>query len=669
MSEGTSKRREWVKNAAIIFLSVMLVLTFFSNTIMNYSLPEVATVYVQPGSITAKVRGTGNVEATDPYKVIAKESRVITSVPVKQGDEVEKDDVLYYLEDAESEELTKAEAELNAMVLDYMLSLFNGDVSNSIINKVESGNTDSFNNYQSKISGMQNSVKAAQDNVAAHQTNVDNLTKQLDLLANNSTADTTAEQNAVNEAQQGVTDASNKVTNIQAKLTNLESRKTDLEAQIAAVKALVPGVDTTGGTQAGGIQLLQEKEALALKAKNDAPAELQKAINDILKTYESDFSELSPDAAFEEAKSKTELARVTKDNKAQFEASKAAYETYLTRYNATFAAYDVAKKNTEEGTKQLQNYSADVEKLKKLEEEISDVRDELRSATNNVTNANSTLTTAQQILADKKENKSNASSQKDINNKLIEAKSALTTAKTQLEKLQTEQTDLIKNLQAELNLDNKNELIELKEQEIEKLKEKSMGSAVKAPVAGTVTNLAHVAGETIKLDEEIAVIQVAGKGFSVSFTVTNEQAQKVQVGDTAELQNSWYYQDMQIILTSVKPDPDNPGQRKRLTFSVNSSDVQAGQALNISVGQRSANYELVVPNSAIREDNNGKFILIVEPRNSPLGNRYFATRVDVEVVASDDNNTAVSAGLYGYEYVITTATKPVTAGKQVRLSD
>ena len=42
---GGKKRREWVKNAAIIFLSVMLVLTFFSNTFMNYSLPEVAAQY------------------------------------------------------------------------------------------------------------------------------------------------------------------------------------------------------------------------------------------------------------------------------------------------------------------------------------------------------------------------------------------------------------------------------------------------------------------------------------------------------------------------------------------------------------------------------------------------------------------------------------------------
>ena len=54
--KNTTKRREWVKNAAIIFLTIMLLLTFFSNTIMNYSLPEVATQYVQTGTITAKVR-------------------------------------------------------------------------------------------------------------------------------------------------------------------------------------------------------------------------------------------------------------------------------------------------------------------------------------------------------------------------------------------------------------------------------------------------------------------------------------------------------------------------------------------------------------------------------------------------------------------------------------
>ena len=86
---GGKKRREWVKNAAIIFLSVMLVLTFFSNTFMNYSLPEVAAQYVQSGTITAKIRGTGTVESGDPYNVKITETRTISSVLVKTGDKVD----------------------------------------------------------------------------------------------------------------------------------------------------------------------------------------------------------------------------------------------------------------------------------------------------------------------------------------------------------------------------------------------------------------------------------------------------------------------------------------------------------------------------------------------------------------------------------------------------
>ena len=121
-------------------------------------------------------------------------------------------------------------------------------------------------------------------------------------------------------------------------------------------------------------------------------------------------------------------------------------------------------------------------------------------------------------------------------------------------------------------------------------------------------------------------------------------------------------------MSSIKTDKDDPGQKKLLTFDV-SGDVVAGQTLNVSVGQKSAEYDLIVPNSAIREDNNGKFVLIVETKSSPLGNRYYASRVDVQVVASDDTKSAVSGGLYGYEFVITTSTKPVEAGQLVRLAE
>ena len=86
------------------------------------------------------------------------------------------------------------------------------------------------------------------------------------------------------------------------------------------------------------------------------------------------------------------------------------------------------------------------------------------------------------------------------------------------------------------------------------------------------------------------------------------------------------------------------------------------------MGSKGQQYDLLVPNSSIREDNNGKFVLTVVAKSSPLGNRYTATRVDVKVLASDDTMSAVS-GLSQGDFVITTSTKPIEAGTLVRLAE
>jgi multidrug efflux pump subunit AcrA (membrane-fusion protein) len=88
MTEEKTKKREWVKNAAIIFLVILLILTFFSNTIMNWSLPEVSIKYVSSGTINAQIRGTGTVTASESYEVSIDESRVVKTVYAKVGEEV-----------------------------------------------------------------------------------------------------------------------------------------------------------------------------------------------------------------------------------------------------------------------------------------------------------------------------------------------------------------------------------------------------------------------------------------------------------------------------------------------------------------------------------------------------------------------------------------------------
>ena len=313
-------------------------------------------------------------------------------------------------------------------------------------------------------------------------------------------------------------------------------------------------------------------------------------------------------------------------------------------------------------------YAADIEyqKASKALESVITAGSQMSSLQTAVNNANNYVNECQaRVNALQNEisnNKVDSDKQKEsLQMQKISAEEALKNAQKEL-------TQLLTDISSELNLGNQNSIIREQREKIAKLKENAVGAVITAPIAGTITSVNKIAGESITPNEELAVMQPEGKGFSMSFTVTPEQAKKVTVGEQAEIQNSWYYNDIKATLVGIRPDPESNGAKKLLVFDV-SGDVQAGQSVSVSIGQRSANYDLLVPNSAVREDNNGKFILIVEAKNSPLGNRYIATRVDVEVLGSDDNKTAISAPLYGYEYVITTATQPVEAGKQVRLAE
>ncbi len=662
MNENTnpSKRREWVKNAAIVFLSIMLVLTFFSNTIMNYSLPEVATEYVQSGTITAKVRGTGNLEATDPYSVVVTESRKIESVNVKNGDVVEKDAVLFYLEDVESEELKTAQKELDDLRLAYLTGLFTGDITSDVISKVESGQTGSLASYQAKLADIDSRLKAAKNSLASAtanqqnvQNNLNNLTGQKN-IKDATVVDTTGEQQAVNSAAAAVANATEEVSRIEGEIAAVNAK---IEEAVSLLGTPVTGEDGSVSLT-GGLENFQN-------AKDTAETELA----------EKQIALSEAQQKLQEAEQKVQeatAAGIQEDiEKAQLEYNEIKVYIYDPAAGDVQVATDklnVANGELEKAAQALSSYNSNKALLASLEAS-------LENANRNLNNAKATQTSAQEALSNKEAKAKDISAQNDLNTQIAQATNSKTQAETQvaniteeITKLETEKSDLVKALTAELNLSAQNAQIAQKEEEIERLKEKSVGSTITAPVAGTVASINLVAGESTKPEEVLAVIQPAGKGFTMSFSATTEQAKKLSVGDVAQLQNAWYYDNVKATLASIKPDPDDPAQKKLLTFNVE-GDVQAGQALSVSVGQRSSEYELVVPNSAIREDNNGKFILIVESKSSPLGNRYIATRVDVEVLASDDTHTAISAGLYGYEYVITTATKPVEAGKQVRLTD
>lgn len=649
MNENVSKRREWVKNAAIVFLTVMLILTFFSNTIMNYSLPMVAAQYINSGSITAKVRGTGTIEAADPYSVELTETRVIESVKVRQGDYVEKDQVLFLLKDAESEELKAAEDALEAALLEFKKSILTGDISAGVVTNVQAGVETPTDTYRKKI-------VAAQNNYDTLQAQLDELQKQKSLVALNTGADTTAEETALANAETKLASAKANLSAIQGSLpsTDEATAKANAESLLTVANAYLLDVQNAealmkvSSAKMDALNLALSAQQAYADAKANVPdgtldpeadpvvIEKKTALNGAIDNANALACGGEKDDHPKCVITGEDINKCIADVNGDYQANATAYTTKKAKYDEAYANYLVAN----------EQYLLFGQK---------------RNAEAAVNSAQKEVTNAQNALNNKIASGDNSKQLAEIEKKIIETQAAV-------DKAQSDLTQLLDDIQAELTLGAQSDTIKELREKVEELRADAIGAEVKAPISGTIASVSCVAGETVQADSAMAVIQPDGKGFSMKFSVTAEQAKRLTPGDPAEVQNSWYYSDITATLAQIANDPDNPGRNKLLIFDID-GDVMGGQSLSLSVGQKSANYDMIVPNSAIREDNNGKFVLIVESKSSPLGNRYIATRVDVEVLASDDMQSAISGALYGYEFVITTSNKPVEAGKQVRLSD
>ena len=541
----------------------MLVLTFFSNTIMNYSLPEVSTQYVQSGSITAKIRGTGVVESGDPYEITINETRKVSGVPIRVGDVVQKGDVLLYLEDLESEELKSAREALKAAQDAYDDAILNNkELTSEDINAAK-GNA-STNTYRKQLNQAQENLKQAKDAVKPLQELVAKLQQNI--------ADCDAQLSYERDQDSLASERLNTAnTAFDLATTNMANAEASLRAA-----------------------------DIAVDAKNAEIAALDPAAED----YEAQVAAKNAELA---------ALTATRDNAVN------QYNSYLDAYNKAAAEKTAAEQNL------------------------------------NARNTSTVVTNVQKAKADNELQLHSASKQ------LTAAEKLVTDYQTQLDELVSK----IGNVSVvEKLLEN----IKTAQERVDELTEKSIDATVTSDISGTITQINIVAGNNATPGVPLVLLQPEGKGMTMSFSVTNDQAKRVSIGDRADLINAWRYDDVEVTLSSIKPDKTEPGTKKLLTFDVTGS-VIAGQTLNISVGQKSASFDLIVPNSAIREDANGKFILTVESRTSPLNNRYFAVRTDVEVLASDERQSAISGALYGWEYVIINSTQPVEAGQQIRLAE
>ena len=622
MTEQRVKNRGWVKNVAIIFLAVMLVLTFFSNTIMNASLPEAAVQYVQSGSITTQIRGTGTITAKEVYEVKTTTSRKVQSVLVTKEQEVKVGDVLLILAAGEGTETDELKTQLETAKYSYQQKLIN-----------MSGGGSEVTRAQEKL----------QEAIAAR-----------DAIAVNITAE------------------------------DIELAKVRYETAKEYYQQLTYELEDAGGYVEGG--------------KGDTLKELSDAVNAAQLEYDSNCIRYAKEYAFvnQLAADASVFGTHGSDRDAYAEAITGAFAaagedttvhnyfvdlasvTQAERENLGIDRVDITKYPYSDLVSALpsQNITAVAKgygEILTAKDALTKAQDAYNKAVESMQPQNEALN--KQVTEAKREMDALEAEYKELSDK----KTAYDTAKDNVVSCENALQTLLKTSKLD-NLElskmaNEIAKLEAKLEELsggEKDAEGNVtGGQIVSEVNGVVKEINVTAGNNPDPATAVMTIEVPDRGYTVSMNVTNEQAQKVTIGDTAEISTGyWGSSGLSGKLVGIRNNT-SAGQSggKQLVFDVTGSDITSGTQVSVSIGQRSQNYDTIVPNSALRSDSNGSFVLVIVAKSSPLGNRFVATRVDVTELAKDDVNTAVSGGLSAYDMVLTTATKPVEDGMLVRLPD
>jgi HlyD family secretion protein len=108
-SDANLVKKKTIARIAAIFTGIMILMTFFSNTINNFSLPRVELENPISGALIKEVTGEGVLEAVDEISIYASQGRRVEEIKGKAGEKVSKGQVIAILEKKDLEEQLSVE--------------------------------------------------------------------------------------------------------------------------------------------------------------------------------------------------------------------------------------------------------------------------------------------------------------------------------------------------------------------------------------------------------------------------------------------------------------------------------------------------------------------------------------------------------------------------------
>lgn len=716
------KEKKKTRVLAIFFIS-MIVFTFLSRAADSITVAKVAVAKIEQGTVSYTLNGTGVVKEQKERKIRAEDGYVIKKLGIKKGDKIEKGQLLFVYDLKTLEEKKKVmEKEEEKLKLEYEKAKL-GNVSTT--NQTEIEQLLLEKRYaEEDLEAAKNAVEQVKEEIEKkkqiEQEDAEKEYKQKEKEIEKEQKEVQREiESSIQAIEQEIKKQEVEKKNAERAIRDAQNELEALDKPIKKVDALIQAY----------VKAMESNQEVAIeKAKNDIfdyyydgkykeyIDELEKAEHtlqriqedeqDMEKNYEKNINywdQYDPDInivkAYEQQlqnreeerkKYKREIEDIQKTIKNLKEKEEAltnvlsdyqyalknyfvesdiesAYHRVLTvlkvekvedsEYEKAETTLKRAKEDrdilVEQGKEKIVSLEQQKELLEEKQKEIQEKKIELEK---------------EQLVKEKGMDtyeKELTAAEEEVKNK----ERALESAKLQIEKAKEAKSNSAKQEHMEEKVEQLNVagiLLDLKEkkaqkEEIEGLLKKE--GKVTSQIKGEIKEITFEEGSTITTQDSISVIM---EGYELSASASEEQIKHFNSGD--EIMVSLDERNKLTLAIGVieKADKDN-----MCNFTIElpqeEEKIALGDSLNYEAIKKSGFYRQCVNINAIRQDTYGTYVLILENKNSVLGESLVAVKREVTILEKDTRKAAIESQITEEQDIVIGSNKNIEEGDRVRM--
>lgn len=219
--------------------------------------------------------------------------------------------------------------------------------------------------------------------------------------------------------------------------------------------------------------------------------------------------------------------------------------------------------------------------------------------------------------------------------------------------------------------------IRQKEQELAKIDELiAAGGEVQADVDGVITKMGVSPGTKTTGTE---IVEIGTGAYQFVGNLDENALELMQEGDSITVTLPQQAKPVEARIQSIQPaglgevsvsGDASQGDNSLTTFIADLPEGEyriSGKGIYSLEKMSETEYRSLIPIEALREDQNGKYCLVLEKKSTILGESDVAVRVPITVLKSNSQYVAIDDALTADDRIITGSSKNVSEGDRVRV--